>query len=127
MSNHIINVRGCKYCASSRSEKLISTLLDSLEVNYKTEYQFEYCTNIRKLKFDFFLPAHNMCIEYDGKQHFEPIEFFGGVDSFNELKVRDNIKNDYCTFNGIKLIRFNYLHTREYIKDELESFILNRN
>ena len=34
------------------------------------------------MPFDFYLPKHNICIEYDGKQHFEPIDIFGGEDEF---------------------------------------------
>ena len=39
------------------------------------EYSF---TNLPNRKFDFFLPDLNICIEFDGKQHFESIDFFGG-------------------------------------------------
>ena len=49
-----------------------------------------------------------VCIEYDGIQHFEPIERFGGKEEFSRTKIRDNIKTQYCKDNNIKLIRIPY-------------------
>ena len=46
-----------------------------------------------------------MCIEYDGLQHFKPIEFFGGEKTFLLTKEHDRIKNEYCEDNGIRMIR----------------------
>jgi very-short-patch-repair endonuclease len=68
---------------------------------------FDDCLSTKnwKLKFDFYLPEQSICIEYDGLQHFKPIDYFGGVKSFNELKQRDSIKDKYCLENNIKLIR----------------------
>lgn len=49
----------------------------------------------KKLRFDFFLPIKNICIEYDGKQHFEPINFFyGGIANFKKQIQRDILKNN---------------------------------
>jgi hypothetical protein len=48
------------------------------------------------------------CIEYDGRQHFEPIDFFGGNDGLKYIQINDAIKNKYCEDNGIKLIRIRY-------------------
>jgi len=40
--------------------------------------------------------------------HFEPIEFFGGDVSLKETQKRDQIKNEYCEENNIKLLRIKY-------------------
>ncbi len=61
-----------------------------------------------KLSFDFYLPNYNTCIEYDGKQHFEITGGYYNEHSFEELQNRDNIKNQYCENNNIKLIRVPY-------------------
>lgn len=58
--------------------------------------------------FDFYLPKYNCCIEYDGRQHFEIIERFGGLDGFINTKFRDTYKNWYCEKNNIKMIRISY-------------------
>lgn len=50
----------------------------------------------------------NICIEYDGEQHFKPIELFGGEKQFKIQVENDNIKNTFCKENNIKLIRIPY-------------------
>ena len=49
-----------------------------------------------------------MCIEYQGIQHYTPIDFFGGENSFIELKNRDKIKRNFCKENNITLIEIKY-------------------
>ena len=57
------------------------------------------------MPFDFYLPEYNICIEFDGIQHFEPRDAFGGKVEFEKTKLRDKIKDDYCKNNGLSLIR----------------------
>jgi len=73
------------------------------------------------LKFDFYLPKYNYCIEYDGQQHFKPLEFFGGIVQFKKNQTRDKIKNDYCKKETIKLVRVKYNdNILEKIKKEIK-------
>lgn len=59
-----------------------------------------------------------MClIEYDGEQHYKPVEFFGGEEGFKNAQYRDKIKNDYCENNNINLIRLPYFLSNDEIKD----------
>ena len=60
------------------------------------------------LLFDFYLIDLNICIEYDGEQHFTINEFFGGEKNFNIRVINDNIKTEFCNKNKIKLIRIPY-------------------
>ena len=60
------------------------------------------------MPFDFYLPDYNICIEYDGEEHFQPVEFFGGEEKFQRRIENDEIKNNYCKNNNIKLIRIPY-------------------
>ena len=62
----------------------------------------------RELPFDFYIPDLNITIEYDGRQHYEIIDYFGGLDGFIDTKIRDTIKTIYCKENNIKLIRIPY-------------------
>ena len=64
---------------------------------------------IKPLPFDFYLPNYNICIEYDGEQHFKPIKYFGGQKAFQSQQQKDEIKNKYCQDNKIKLIRISYM------------------
>jgi len=66
-----------------------------------------------KLRFDFYIPDKNICIEYDGIQHYKPTYIFGSAEKKKKTQKRDQIKNLFCEIIGIKLIRIPY-----YIKDE---------
>ena len=61
-----------------------------------------------EITFDFYLPILRVCIEFDGRQHFEPIDKFGGVDTYERIKLNDTIKNEYCEEHYIELIRIKY-------------------
>jgi hypothetical protein len=97
---------GCKQCkSSSRGEKAIAEYLKRKKIKFDVEKRFDDCRNTYPLPFDFWLPEHNTLIEYDGIQHFEVVEWFGGQERFDYTKKNDEIKTQYCLDNGIKLIR----------------------
>jgi very-short-patch-repair endonuclease len=112
--------QGCPYCNESKGEKLIKKILENNNIKFKVQKRFNNCRYIKPLPFDFYLYEKNICIEYDGIQHFEPRERFGGIKTFLEQQKRDEIKNNYCKNNNINLIRISYL---DNIQDKL-SFIL---
>ena len=107
-SNHMNLGRGCSKCTESKGEKYISNYLDIIEVNYVQQHKFNDCRNIYPLPFDFYLPKYNICIEFDGKQHFVANEFFGGDVEFKKRQNNDKIKNIYCNENKINLLRISY-------------------
>lgn len=92
----------------SYGETIISTFLDRMSIKYKYNNSLKDCISLSKLRFDFYLPDYNTCIEYDGIQHFQPVSYFGGDVEFEKIKIRDKIKDDWCKVNGIKLLRINY-------------------
>ena len=99
---------GCPKCNFSKGELAISKYLDDNYINYKTQYTFKGCKQKRKLPFDFYLPKLNIVIEYQGVQHYEPVEHFGGVKDFNLRKIRDDVKEKYCKQNNIRIIKIPY-------------------
>lgn len=99
---------GCPDCRESKGELLIKKYLDNNTIFYYSQHRFNDCRNILPLPFDFYLPDYNLCIEFDGLQHYIPIELFGGEETFRKLQVNDNIKNQYCTNRNIKLLRIHY-------------------
>jgi hypothetical protein len=56
-----------------------------------------------KQHLDIYIPELNIGIEYQGKQHTSPVEFFGGNGSFEENKKRDLRKKKLCSENGCLL------------------------
>lgn len=112
----------CPYCNQSKGEDRIEEVLRYNNINYLTQYRFENCKLYKPLPFDFYLPQYNVCIEFDGRQHFEIIDYFNGLDGFIDRKIRDTIKNIYCQQNNIKLIRIPYWDF-DNIEDILNQFI----
>lgn len=112
-------------CLVSSGEKLIGQILQESHIVFKTQKTFESLVskNNSKLRFDFYLPNYNCCIEYDGEQHFKPIEYFGGQKAFEKRQYHDAIKNKFCENNGIKLIRIPYTDfdkiDKQYILDRI--------
>lgn len=100
----------CTHCEGNTStgERIISMWLDRNSISYFTQYGFEDCVYKRKLLFDFYIPSHNLLIEFDGEQHYKPFDIFGGEKSFIEVQIRDNIKNNYCYEKSITLVRIKY-------------------
>lgn len=95
---------GCPSCNSSKGELKIEKNLISKNIRYEKQKKFKNCKNKNYLPFDFFLPKYNLCIEFDGKQHFDKNSIYYS----NTIKINDNIKNKYCKDNNIKLIRISY-------------------
>lgn len=104
----IDSLHGCPLCSGSKGEKKIRDWLNVNNIHFYSEYRFIDCKSKHPLPFDFYIPNKNVLIEYDGKQHYEINEFFGGQHAFNELRMHDEIKNRYCTENKINLIRIPY-------------------
>ena len=115
----LLNGYGCSSCGKkSNGEECISRYLISNKIEYIKQKSFEGCVYKNKMQFDFFLPDFNLCIEFDGIQHFRPIEYFGGINALNEQINKDNIKNKFCYNNNIKLIRIPY-----YEYDNIEKIL----
>ncbi len=118
--NSLLKGQGCPKCSESKGERQVAEILDELRVAYTREHRFDNCKDKHRLSFDFFLPEYNCCIEYDGKQHFEPIAKFGGLKGLKSNQKRDKIKNLYCRANEIDLIRI------PYTEENIEAFIMSR-
>lgn len=54
--------------------------------------------------FDIWIPALKVAIEYQGRQHDEPIDFFGGEAAFEKNRQRDARKKSLCKRHGVNLI-----------------------
>ena len=96
-----------------KGEKEIIKIFEKHNIKYVHEKIFEKCRNKNPLKFDFYLPSYNICIEYQGKQHYEPVDFTGkgmelAEENFYYAIENDNIKRKYCEDKKILLIEIPY-------------------
>lgn len=115
-NNHIYEVsfdkfkqgRRCRRCNISKGERKIIKVLEDNNIDFLTEYIFKDCKNRFGLPFDFYLPKYNICIEYDGEQHYKIGKFNNNLLELMNIKRRDYIKTDYCKNNNIDLLRIPY-------------------
>lgn len=105
----------CPYCSNNfKGENKIMDFLRNNNIEFIPQYIYEECKYIQPMPFDFYLPKYNLCIEYDGEQHFKPISFGGSYtkeeleERFKIRKLKDEIKNTYCKEHNIDLLRIPY-------------------
>lgn len=105
--------KGCPKCNESQGEKQITLWIERRLIDNIPQKRFDDCRDINTLPFDFYIPELNVCIEYQGEQHYHPVNF-GGIsdeDAYNNFLVtqrHDKIKSNYCINNNIKLICIPY-------------------
>lgn len=102
----------CAKCISNRGIDACTIYLDQIDVSYELEYKFPDCKNIRPLPFDIYVNK-TFLLERDGKHHFFPADWFGGIDAFITQTERDNIKTMYCINNNIPLLRISYKELKQ--------------
>ena len=112
---------------ASRGEITIAEILTEAELDFKEEYSFpDLVSNTgRPLRFDFAVFDDggdlDFLIEYQGIQHYESIDFFGGENAFMHRQNLDNRKRHLCEENGLNLIAWPY--TDEITEKSLEDKI----
>lgn len=116
---NILRGSGCPVCKFSHGEKNTEIYLIKHNVDYIPQYKFNDCKNKQMLSFDFYLPNYNLCIEYDGIQHYEPIKYFGGERKLKYIQQNDDIKTKYCNDNNIVLLRIKYDDNIEEVLDNV--------
>ena len=114
---------GCYFCHGPILETEINKLLT--ENNIKYFYQYKNKKMLGRLSLDFYLPEHNIAIECQGEQHFRPVEWWGGIDSFNNLKEKDKRKFEECSRNNIKILY--YTNSKIYIENYMDKIYTNKN
>ena len=114
--NNIKNGNSCPHCSASKGERHIAKILDENNVQYKPQFWFHDCRIQLPLPFDFALFKEDKLIglcEYQGEQHYEPVDFAnkGSVWAENHYKktlFSDNVKRTYCKNNNIPLLVIPY-------------------
>lgn len=105
---------GCE--KTSIGELLISNYLEEKDLEYEKQYSL---IDLPLLKFDFAIKTKLekiLLVEFDGRQHFEPVKKFGGDLEFSFQQDRDKRKNDYCREKNIPLLRIHYKQIKKITK-----------
>lgn len=99
---------GCPKCKQSKGESSIVRFLELNCIFFEEQKTFKDCVSIKRLSYDFYIPSKNLLIEFQGKQHYQPIKRFGGVDKLHKQQIHDNIKRKYAKSNGYRLLEIPY-------------------
>ena len=110
-------------CEISKGEKAIKFFLNKNNIKFETEKRFDDCRNKNTLPFDFYVTEKNILIEFDGQQHYQKSNFYGGYSNLIYIKNNDFIKTQYCLENNIKLIRIPYWKLK-YIEEILSKELI---
>lgn len=109
--------QGCPTCANikrnnftdSKGEKIIEQWLTTNKIGFEKQKEFVGCRYKMQLRYDFYVPCHNLVIEFDGQQHFEFVKKFHKThEQFIKLQARDKIKNEFATTVGMSMLRIRY-------------------
>ena len=107
--NFYHNKTRCPHCNISKGESKVAGILNKYNIHFEKEHSIDNLNGVNggKLRFDFCIIKNDkkILIEYDGEQHFKPK--FGEYE-FNRTVQNDAIKNEYCSKNGIRLLRIPY-------------------
>ncbi|QQO92641.1 homing endonuclease [Staphylococcus phage Machias] len=124
--NNFRNGQRCPQCYPGsvfpNRSKAVVEIYDFLKengFNFKTEVSLKGLKYINPLRLDFYIEELDFYLEYDGSQHFKE-SGINDNDSLELNQLRDNIKNEYCKENNLKLYRINY--KQDHLK-EIENII----
>lgn len=120
---------GCKN--TTKSTVFLQELFKKMNIKYEQEYSFPDLIGTNKvLRFDFAIFENDTLkclIEYQGRQHYEPVDFWGGEEGYIQQQIYDNKKREYCHKNNIPLIEICYKDKNKidsnYILDKIGGYI----
>jgi formylmethanofuran dehydrogenase subunit E len=133
-SNTLHNIKSkggtlCSKCSNAISlmERNIQIYLNNLSIKYIFNYRgFDWLKKERRLELDFYLPEHNIAIECQGGQHFEPVKRWGGEQLLASIQRRDSLKKHLCERHGIKLFYINYNDDVDTVLNAILSEIMKK-
>lgn len=125
--NNYLSGYRCPNCKSSIGEQLISNYLSVKGIKFIPQHIFNDLKGVKgHLRYDFYLPEYNLLIEYNGLQHYKPIEFFGGIETYEKQVIRDRLKKDYAQINGYHLLEVPFYVSSEELVESKLNYELNK-
>jgi hypothetical protein len=107
-----LGISSCVKCSPftiSKGEYFIEEYLLKNNISFIPQWKEHTCVYKRKLPYDFYLPAHNLAIEFQGIQHYQFVKrFHRNIEGFELQKKKDGIKRNYCKLKNIPLLEISY-------------------
>lgn len=118
---------GCPVCNESKGEKRVAEVLRAYHIPFARQKRFDACRNKKyRLPFDFYFQVGDryFLVEYQGRQHYEPISIFGGEKGLSQRQRLDRIKADFAKEYGFILITIPYTehnHIHSILRQAIET------
>lgn len=110
---------GCPKCQLKGQRRLLSKLIKHFpneEIIWEAKLDW-----LMGQRFDLYFPKYNIAVEYNGRQHYEPVEKFGGGGSFEIQQKRDQMKRIKCENNKCTLFEIKY----DYSENDFTTLVTN--
>ena len=129
--DHLLHGGCCQECSAMNNEIKLGNILTDLGYTIERQKKYDDCRDKLPLPFDIYIQELNILVEYDGEQHYMPVNF-GGIsdeeaeDNFLKVQYHDAIKNEYCKSHKLALIRIPYWEKNnlyEFVLMQLNQFI----
>ena len=120
---HFLTGERCSHCKSPKGELIITKILNNLNIRYEYQKTFDDLRDKDCLSYDFYIPSQSILIEYQGQQHYEPIDHFGGDNKFAIQKKHEKLKSDYAETHNYNLIAVPY--TKDTLP-KIKKYLLSR-
>ena len=80
---------------------------------------------MEKLELDVYIPDLKIGFEYQGIQHFQSVEYWGGEEQLLVVQEHDTRKKRLCVENNVTLICVNYDEplTETHMKDRIQEVV----
>ena len=118
--------QGCPKCGKAyrKKETNLYNILKKVFPSIKIIHSYYNAKILGKKEIDIFLPEYNIGIEYQGEQHFKPIDFGGygkkrAMKIFEDTQKRDEEKKKICEKNGIILLYFSHIENESFLNEKL--------
>lgn len=112
----------CGCMKQSHGAYTIEKILTANNISFEKEKTFPDCIfpDTKQLaRFDFYV-NNKYIIEFDGEQHFSYAgRGWNTKEQFKKTVLHDKIKNQWCSTNGIKIIRIPYTHEQDICLEDL--------
>ena len=123
--NHLKG-QGCPICAKlfRKKETELYNMLTQVYPNECIIHSYYNANILGKQEIDIYFPQYNIGIEFQGEQHFAPIDFGGYGKTtanmiFEENKLRDIKKRNICLLNNITLLYYSNVNEDFFLGEKI--------
>ncbi len=117
--------KGYKIVGTFTNENILFQKLQKYFSDYKVVSQGRPKW-LGKQSLDVFFPDFNIGVEYQGEQHYRPIDYFGGIEKFEIQQRLDNKKRELCGLNSCTLFEVREGYDFNGLVNTIESVITSK-